>query len=185
MNLSNRLTQLAIFAAALAFISVSPLTAQDEKKARLTAELPIFKALNGNRVETGVLIPGAGATAIQGSAISTGRPIIAGLWYEIEGKATYGPVEWIYRWTIRFQESATKNIVQGVYIDTMGRKTDYEGFYDEEESRIQLVGKLPDGGTGRFQMTLQEDGNVRIESVNFDTKENPTVRYSAENTVRK
>ncbi|MDF1741953.1 MAG: hypothetical protein P1U86_22520 [Verrucomicrobiales bacterium] len=183
MNISNRLTQLAIFAAALAFITVSPLAAQ-EKKSRLTAELPIFKALNGNRVETGVLIPGADATAIQGSAISTGRPIIAGLWYEIEGKATYGPVEWIYRWTIRFQENEAKNLVYGIYIDTMGQKTDYEGFYDEEENRIQLIGKLPGGGTGRFQMTLQDDGNVRIESVNFDPEENPTVRYSAENTVR-
>ncbi len=184
MILSNRLTQLAILAAALAFISTLPVDAQ-EKKARLTAELPIFKALNGNRVETGVLIPGAEATAVQGSAVSTGRPIIAGLWYEIEGKATYGPVQWIYRWTIRFQENASKNLVQGIYIDTMGQKTEYEGFYNEEENRIQLVGKLPGGGTGRFQMTLQDDGNVRIESVNFDPKENPTVRYSAENTAQK
>ena len=154
-------------------------TPQDQPKK--IGDLPLFKALNGNRTESGILIPKRGADPLQGSARSIGQPAIAGLWYQIDGHAKYGPAEWIYRWMFVFSDTATMR-VHGRYIDTMGQKIDYEGQYDPENQRIQLIGELSDG-MARFQMTLEEDGKVRIESLLSDEEDNPEVTYTAENTA--
>lgn len=142
-------------------------------------ELPLFQALNGEMAESGILIPKPDATPIQGGAKSVGQPAIAGLWYQIDGHAKYGPAEWLYRWMFVFTDTAALK-VHARYIDTVGQKIDYEGFYDTESNRLQLVGPMRDG-TARYQLTLLEDGKVRIESIFFDADDNAVVTYTAEN----
>lgn len=152
-----------------------------QEGAKKIGELPVFQALNGERTESGILIPKAGAEPIQGSAKSIGQPAIAGLWYQIEGHAKYGPVEWIYRWMFVFSDTANLK-VHARYIDTMGQLIDYQGLYDPENKRLQLIGNLSDG-TARFQMTLEDGGTVRIDSVLEKATGDATVTYTAENTA--
>lgn len=142
-------------------------------------DLPLFQALNGEMAESGILIPKPDASPIQGSAKSIGQSAIAGLWYQIDGHAQYGQAEWIYRWMFVFTDTAALK-VHARYIDTIGQKIDYEGVYDKENKRLQLVGKVNDG-TARYQLTLLEDGKVRIESIFFDADDNAVVTYTAEN----
>jgi len=160
----------------------APLIAQPTTS-RAAAEIPIFRSLAGKRVEQGVLIPAPNAAPLQGSAKSVGQPILGGLWFQIDGSASYGPARWDYRWMFRFIERDGQNSVFGLYIDSMGQKLEYSGQYDESAGLLQLTCKLPDGGVSRAQLTLSPDGSVQIENATFDPAENPAVRYSAKNVA--
>ncbi|MDF2378247.1 MAG: hypothetical protein P1U81_18565 [Verrucomicrobiales bacterium] len=82
-----------------------------------------------------------------------------------------------------FKEDGGKNTVIGTYIDTMGQRITYEGSYDEENQRVQLIAKLQGGGTGRFQLSVDEPGVILIGSVHSDANEDPQVTYSAQNVA--
>lgn len=90
---------------------------------------------------------------------------------------------WEYRWMFLFKEDGGKNTVIGTYIDTMGQRITYEGSYDEENQRVQLIAKLQGGGTGRFQLSVDEPGVILIGSVHSDANEDPQVTYSAQNVA--
>jgi hypothetical protein len=167
--------------AALSLLVVQICGAQDTM--RKAPDLPIFQALTGKRVETGVLIPNAGGQPLPGSATSAGQPALDGLWFQIDGSADYGPAKWTYRWMFLFEENATGNKVTGIYIDTIGQRMTYTGTYNEEENRIQLVANIQEGRIARFQLTVQDDKTVRIESVIFNADESAAVTYSAQNTA--
>lgn len=160
----------------LSFVLITPGFSRDAPKK--IVELPLFEALSGERKESGILIPKAGANPLQGEAKSIGQPAIAGLWYQLDGHAKYGPVEWIYRWMFVFSDSANMK-VRARYIDTMGQVIDYEGLYDVESNRVQLIGKMKDG-TAKFQMALEEGGSVSIQSVLEDAGGKPAVTYSGQ-----
>ncbi|MEM6917070.1 MAG: hypothetical protein AAF491_10945 [Verrucomicrobiota bacterium] len=170
-----------VFIALLFLSSPSFLPGQDAP--RKTADLPLFKALLGKRRESGVLIPQANAESIPGKAVSFGKPALGGLWFQIDGRAQYGPVTWEYRWMFQFQEGGGKNRVIGTYLDTMGQRITYEGLYDEENNRIQLMARLQDGGTGRFQISMESPELVLIGSVHSDANDDPQVTYSAQNVA--
>lgn len=173
---------LALFAT-ISFGSLCPVVAQEA--ARKTADLPIFQTLVGKRSESGILIPQANGQPIPGKAISLGQSALGGLWFQIDGRAEYGPVVWEYRWMFLFNGSGGKNAVFATYIDTMGQRINYEGLYDEENSRVQLIAKLQDGGTGRYQLSLEEPGIIQISSVHADKNDDPQVTYSAQNAEAK
>lgn len=166
-----------------AFMALAaPLTAQD-KPGRVAAELSIFKALSGERRETGTLVPQAGSTALQGIAKSLGQPVLGGLWFQVDGVAEYGPAKWGYRWMYRFREQGEKNAVYALYLDTMGQQVQYQGTYDEAGNKIELQAKLPDGGTSRSTLILNTDGTVLINSITSDPQGNEAVKYSATNVA--
>lgn len=106
-----------------------------------------------------------------------------GLWFQIDGRAEYGPVTWEYRWMFLFKEDGGKNTVISTYIDTMGQRITYEGRYDEENQRVQLIANLQGGGKGRFQLSVDEPGVILIGSVHSDANEDPQVTYSAQNVA--
>ncbi len=156
----------------------TPLFAQ-EKPGRVAAELPLFEAISGKRLETGTLIPQAGAPALQGTAQSFGQPVLGGLWFQVDGVAEYGPAKWGFRWMYRFREQGDKNAVYALYLDTMGQQVQYQGVYDEAGGTIELQAKLPDGGTSHNTLAVNADGAVTITSITRDPQGNEAVKYSA------
>ncbi len=160
----------------------APLVAQ-QKPGRVASELPLFKAITGKRIETGTLVPQAGAPALQGSAQSFGQPVLGGLWFQVDGGAEYGPAKWGFRWMFRFREQGDKNAVYALYLDTMGQQVQYQGVYDEAAGTIELQATLPDGGTSQNTLVLNADGSVTINSITRDPQGNEAVRYSAKSVA--
>ena len=161
--------------------AISVVSAQENP--RNAPDLPVFQALAGKRTESGILIPEMNGQPLQGKAISVGQPVLGGLWFQIDGSANYGPAKWVYRWMFRFIERDGQNKLFATYYDTIGQKIDYEGRWVEEDQQAQLVGKLANGGTARYQLTLGEEGSVRIESVVSDADGNASAIYSARNVA--
>ena len=181
----QRLTRIAIFSAfLLLFAAFLPLSAQENPSGFVSA-LPLFKTLTGDRIETGTLVPGPGAPPLQGSAKSSGQPVLGGLWFQIDGVAGYGPAKWTYRWMFRSFETDGKTGVYGVYIDTIGQHLQYQGNWDAATGKLEMLAKLPDGGTSRALLTLNADGSVTTDNVNSDPQGNPAVKYLATNVAAK
>lgn len=178
MQISPKKTVLASLLITLA--SLGSLPAQ-EKPGRLVADLPLFKALAGARVETGTLIPRIDGPPLEGAAKSFGQPALGGLWFQIDGAAEFGPAKWGYRWMYRFYERDDKNVVYALYIDTMGQQLQFQGPYDEAANKIELLAKLPDGGTSRAILILNADGTLTVDNVNGDPQGKDAVKYAATN----
>ncbi len=173
--------QKALFPALLlSLAAVFSLSAQ-EKPGRLVSDLPLFKALAGARLETGTLIPRIDAPPLDGSAKSFGQPALGGLWFQIDGAAGYGPAKWGYRWMYRFREQGEKKVIYALSIDTMGQQLQFQGLYDEAASKMELLAKLPDGGTSRALLILNTDGTLTVDNVNTDPEGKDAVKYTATN----
>jgi hypothetical protein len=178
MQISLKNTVFAVLLITL--VSLGSLPAQ-EKPGRLVADLPLFKALAGARVETGTLVPRIDGPPLEGSAKSFGLPALGGLWFQIDGTAEFGPAKWGYRWMYRFREQGDKNVVYALYIDTMGQQLQFQGPYDEAANKIELLAKLPDGGTSRAILILNADGTLTVDNVNADPQGKDAIKYAATN----
>lgn len=155
-----------------------PLAAQ-EKRGRPVAELPLFKALAGAHLETGTLVPRVDGPPLEGSSKSFGQSVLGGLWFQIDGVSRYDPAKWGYRWMYRFHEQAEKKLIYALYIDTMGQQLQFQGLYDEAAHQVELLAKLPDGGTSRATLLLNPDGTVAVDNVNIDPQGKSAIKYSA------
>lgn len=155
-------------------------TAQEAPR---TAGHPFFQGMAGNWTEKGALIPAPEAQPIQGAARSTAKPILNGIWFQVEGIAEYGQVKWAYRWMYRVGETnGGVTSVYAHYIDTMGQFIRYSGQITEDGKRLSMTAPLSGGGEAAAQLTLQEDGTLLIQNVNSDASGNAMVRYQAESS---
>ncbi|NNE94055.1 MAG: DUF1579 family protein [Verrucomicrobiales bacterium] len=163
-----------------ALILIPFLSFAQENPEPKTAEHPFFKAAAGKWIEEGVVVPNANSQPIEGKAVSVTAPVLDGIWVQQDGMAEYGPIRWKYRWMFRVKILDGKEQIYALYIDSMGQQIQYFGNYDADAKRIQLVGKLPDGGEGRSQVTIQDNGTLLIQSVLVNPQGETGVRYQAE-----
>ncbi len=81
----------------------------------------------------------------------------------------------------RFREQGEKKVIYALSIDTMGQQLQFQGLYDEAASKMELLAKLPDGGTSRALLILNTDGTLTVDNVNTDPEGKDAVKYTATN----